>query len=208
MINFIYIFELLLSIIFLFFEIYFFLDIFKSSYIIINLGFKALDFSTQNPLIWLNIKYLFITFSFISKFIFFHSILNKIFHVNLQKRIKKADSYTDQLYLILGRDINSTKNIILPEKGLYQNILITGAIGSGKTSSAMYPITKQLISYKADSKDNKLGMLILDVKGNYYYEVMKYAKQYNREDDVITIGLSSKYNYNPLDNTSLSLCNS
>ncbi len=74
--------------------------------------------------------------------------------------------------------------------GLYQNILITGTIGSGKTSSAMYPFTKQLISYSASNQNEKLALLILDVKGN-------------RSKDIILIDLSGKYCYNPLDKPNL-----
>lgn len=59
----------------------------------------------------------------------------------------------------------------------------------GKTSSAMYPFTKQLISYKSDNLEEKLAMLILDVKGNYYKEVLKYANINNRLKDVILIEL-------------------
>ena len=69
-------------------------------------------------------------------------------------------------------------------------IFITGTIGSGKTSSAMYPFTKQLIEYKADSKFEKLSMLILDVKGNYYRQVLNYASASGRSDDVIVLSLT------------------
>lgn len=53
----------------------------------------------------------------------------------------------------------------------------------------MYPFTKQLISYKADDFDEKLAMLILDVKGNYYKEVLKNANEVNRLEDIILIEL-------------------
>jgi len=86
----------------------------------------------------------------------------------------------------------------LPEKSLYQNILITGTIGTGKTSSAMYPFTKQLISYSYNNSQQKLGMLILDVKGNYYQKVLEFAKEFNRLQDIIVIELGGKYHYNPL----------
>ncbi len=71
------------------------------------------------------------------------------------------------LFLLIGENEKS-QNIIIDEKSLYQNILITGTIGTGKTSSAMYPFTKQLISYNSKDSETKIGMLILDVKGNYY----------------------------------------
>ena len=97
-----------------------------------------------------------------------------------------------------GYDAENEKNIYIPEKGLYQNILITGTIGSGKTSSAMYPFTQQLIHYKNNNEDEKIGMLILDVKGNYQYQVQKYCENSNRDNDLIIIELGGKFKYNPL----------
>ncbi|MBO5349719.1 MAG: type IV secretion system DNA-binding domain-containing protein [Clostridia bacterium] len=82
-------------------------------------------------------------------------------------------------------------------------MLITGTIGTGKTSSAMYPITEQLIQYKSLNHENKIGMLVLDVKGNYYKQVTKFAEKYNRADDIIVIELGGKYKYNPLDKPNL-----
>ena len=62
----------------------------------------------------------------------------------------------------------------------------------------MYPFTKQLISYSANNPNQKLGMLILDVKGNYYQKVLEFASECNRKNDVIVIELGGKYTYNPL----------
>ena len=103
------------------------------------------------------------------------------------------------LQLLIGETWENAEKIYLPEKSLYQNILITGTIGTGKTSSAMYPFTKQLISYSHNNENEKLGMLILDVKGNYYKKVLEFAEEFNREDDVIVIELNGKFKYNPLD---------
>ena len=111
--------------------------------------------------------------------------------------------HDNSLHIDLGQDLSSNEIVSISEKGLYQNMLITGAIGSGKTSSAMYPITRQLIAYKSSNLHEKLGMLILDVKGNYIYQVENYAKLYNREKDIIPIQISGEFNYNPLDNIAL-----
>ncbi len=69
----------------------------------------------------------------------------------------------------------------------------------GKTSSVMYPILKQLMEYTSPN----LGMLILDVKGNFYKQVLKYAKTYNRLSDIVVISLDSITRYNPLDKPNL-----
>ncbi len=61
----------------------------------------------------------------------------------------------------------------------------------------MYPFTKQLIKYENFNNNKKLGMLILDVKGNYYRKVVEFANEFNRQDDIIVIELNGKYKYNP-----------
>ncbi len=101
------------------------------------------------------------------------------------------------LDLLIGEDLSHHK-IYIPKTGLYQNFLITGTIGSGKTSSAMYPFTKQLIEFNYNNPNRKIGMLILDVKGNFYQQVKKYASQYQLEKDLIIIQLKSDIHYNPL----------
>lgn len=59
------------------------------------------------------------------------------------------------LHLLIGKDSSGHK-IYIPESGLYQNFLITGTIGSGKTSSAMYPFTKQLIEFNFHHPEKKI----------------------------------------------------
>jgi hypothetical protein len=82
--------------------------------------------------------------------------------------------------------------------GLRTHTLITGTTGTGKTQFALYPITRQLLSYRPDDEDKKLGALILDVKGDYYKKVLDFAKSVGRLDDVRIITLGGKYKYNPL----------
>lgn len=105
--------------------------------------------------------------------------------------------------MLIGKDVDN-HDVYITDKCLYKNILITGSIGSGKTSSAMYPFTKQLIEYCCSSFREKIGFLILDVKGNYYFKVKEFAKKCNRLKDVITIEVGGFYKYNPLDKPNLS----
>ena len=58
----------------------------------------------------------------------------------------------------------------------------------------MYPFLEQLIK----SNNPNLGMLILDVKGNFFKKVLKYSYDYNRTEDIIIISLDSHVRYNPL----------
>ena len=62
----------------------------------------------------------------------------------------------------------------------------------------MYPFTEQFIKYNSLHPNNKLGILILDVKGNYFKQVKQFAKKYNIEKDILEISLNSKTRYNPL----------
>ena len=158
-------------------------------------------------------KNLFYTICKASIFSVLANIFKKIFNfIFMTKRLKK-DKYTffnsdntkpysvskrKPLQLFVGNIISSNNPVYLPETSLYQNILVTGTIGTGKTSSAMYPLTKQLIEYCSNDTKNKVGMLVLDVKGNYFIKVTEFAKQFNRENDLIVISLGGKYKYNPL----------
>ena len=67
----------------------------------------------------------------------------------------------------------------------------------------MYPFSRQLINYKAHLLNEKLGFLILDVKGNFYMKIQEFAKECNRLEDVIIIELNGIYTYNPLDKPNL-----
>ena len=153
---------------------------------------------------WNLIKLLFI-FSNLLNLIIISNTIYSVFSrkKNISKNVSQKEiNKNNNLSLLVGLD-DKKNNIYIPEKGLYQNILVTGTIGSGKTSSAMYPFTKQLIQYENNDINNKIGMLILDVKGNYHYKVKEFCELYNRTDDLVVIELGGKYKYNPLDKPNL-----
>ena len=165
---------------------------------------KIFDFILEDSSLWHNFKILYIITLFFNSIvisnIFYSKFLSSIFIRTHQTQENFINS--DGINLLIGNSQENTP-IYIPEKSLYQNMLITGGIGSGKTASAMYPFTKQLIKYKCDNLKEKLGFLILDVKGNYYSKVQEFAKEYNRQNDVIVIELNGKYTYNPLDKPNL-----
>lgn len=190
----------LLSILFF---IYFFKPIYISNNIIIYFSVHPFNICTEQPLIWNIIKYT-TFFSYLININIFLIFLSKKFNYtkNINKNIIYSTSKNSSLFLNIG--FNKDNELIsIPEKSLYQNILITGTIGTGKTSSAMYPFTEQLISYNNTNKNKKLAMLILDVKGNFFLQVELYAKKYNRLHDLIILDLSGKIKYNPLDKPNL-----
>ena len=126
-----------------------------------------------------------------------NSLFSFLFQKIPKKKIKKHFSYPDGLFLHVGNLPQSQEPVFIPEKGLFQNILITGTIGSGKTSSSMYPFTFQLLQYHCEN-DDRLGMLVLDVKGNFYEHVLSCCTELDREDDLIILEINGKFKYNPL----------
>ena len=174
--------------------------VFNSNDVIINLGFKEINIAKDYADVWYYIKIIF-SISFILANIVYSNIIYKtIEKIFLNKKVK-PDKYlikSDKLNLLIGNDEKTGKNIYVQETGLYQNFLITGTIGTGKTSSAMYPFTEQILRFNSKNKDRKIGTLILDVKGNYYNHVKEYAEKINLQDDLIVIELGGRYKYNPL----------
>ncbi len=183
-----------------------FYPIYTADELIITYGLKPFDICSKNPVLWKYLKITHIlTFTF-SSIICTNFIISKI-SKKFFKPKQKSKTLTKEnlpthssknLQLLIGFDENSKHNIYVPESGLYQNFLITGTIGSGKTSSAMYPFTEQLLKFNANHKDNKIAMLILDVKGNYYSQVKDFCKKYDLSSDLIVIELNSHIHYNPL----------
>ena len=183
-----------------------FYPIYTADELIITYGLKPFDICSKNPVLWKYLKVTHIlTFTF-SSIICTNFIISKI-SKKFFKPKQKSKTLTKEnlpthssknLQLLIGFDENSKHNIYVPESGLYQNFLITGTIGSGKTSSAMYPFTEQLLKFNANHKDNKIAMLILDVKGNYYSQVQDFCKKYGLSSDLIVIELNSHIHYNPL----------
>ena len=188
-----------------------FKPIYLSNSIIIPYSLHPYDICITKPDLWRTIKICFIIFYIISSIIysnFLYSLFFRKYLINKEKIDKKNNnlikpiSNSKNLFLFVGKNENDNL-VYIPEKSLYQNILITGTIGSGKTSSCMYPFTKQLISFNKNDINSKLGMLILDVKGNYYREVINFAKNVNRLDDLFIIELGKNVKYNPLDKPNL-----
>ncbi len=196
--------RILFSFLLSFFLFFLYWSIFKPVYVadivIFSFAIHPFNLCKEQPFLWNIIKISSIFCCFFSEFILSFSLSKKIFLKNSTQKNTKNKSYPSSLTnfsLCIGTDKKNTP-VRIPEKSLYQNILITGTIGTGKTSSAMYPFTKQLMEYKSNVTKEKLGMLILDVKGNYYLQVKEYATLCQRHEDLIILDLSGHIKYNPL----------
>ncbi len=114
----------------------------------------------------------------------------------------------EELFVVLGevhnpRRLGPSENpywLVIPERGLFTGIAILGAVGSGKSSCCMFPYAEQILSYKADDPDRRIGGLILEVKGDFCRKVRHILERHGRGEDYIEISLDSDFRYNPLHN--------
>src|SRR6266704_2465605 len=113
-----------------------------------------------------------------------------------------------ELSLVVGEVHHPRKQIpsetprwlVIPERGLFTGIAIVGAVGSGKTASCMYPFAEQILAYRAEDPDRRIGGLILEVKGDFCGKVQEILARHGRAGDYVEISLESEYRYNPLHN--------
>ena len=155
---------------------------------------SEIDFSLLDMLP-INFAYISEIIKYIFPFsIYFASLIITILLFKNEFKIKKKTNNnfdittcTNDVCLYIGNNQTGEK-IFLDSISLYQNILITGAIGSGKTSCTIYPFLKQLLSFE------QISGLILDVKGNMKSTIMQFCNNKH----LIVIELLGKYKYNPL----------
>ncbi|PYT77092.1 MAG: hypothetical protein DMG40_24575 [Acidobacteria bacterium] len=90
--------------------------------------------------------------------------------------------------------------LTIPERGLFTGIAVFGAVGSGKTSTCLYPYAEQILSYEAANPEKRIGGLVLEVKGDFCRKVREILARVGREGDYIEVSPGSPYRYNPLHN--------
>ena len=186
-----------------FFNLIIFYPIFKTNNITISFAIHPFNICTKYPKFWHFFKIFYIIILLFSSSSISYLLISNFFKNEKKEQKLHLKTLDNNLRVLVGFSPSQKKDIYLPEKSLYQNILITGTIGSGKTSSAIYPFSEQLIKYKSNRSKEKLGILCLDVKGNFYKQIRFYAKKFGRLNDLIVIGLNSKETYNPLDKPNL-----
>ena len=99
---------------------------------------------------------------------------------------------------IEAREVPHPDWLVIPERGLYTGVAIFGAVGSGKTSACMHPFARQLLGWQAKNPELRAAALILEVKGDFSYDIREILKEAGREDDYMEIGMGGKYQWNPL----------
>lgn len=173
-------------------------NIFFSNFIpikVFNKNFDLVSFFYPNFEI---VRYIFLVIYMICIYDILYNIFSskKIFKLYLyikntkKEKFNSAELIESELKGIrLGK--RNEKIVYLPYLGLYQNILITGSIGSGKTSAAITNILDGLLK-------NNMSGLIIDIKGNFVNIIENVAKKYNMLDKVVKFTLDSDIKYNPL----------
>ena len=98
----------------------------------------------------------------------------------------------------------------MPEKGLFTGLIIFGAVGTGKTTSCMRPFCRQLLEWQAHDSEKRVAALVLEVKGDFCYDVQKMLDEYGRMEDYMELSLPPEpgdedygkrevWQWNPLD---------
>lgn len=117
--------------------------IFSAKSIIFPYSISKFDIVSKYPILWNNIKTMYCINCFITIYLAINSFQKyiAIIHIKNSKKSKpEIVTKNDGLNLLLG--IKDNNNIYLNEKGLYQNILVTGTIGSRKNFFCNVSITK------------------------------------------------------------------
>jgi len=166
---------------------------------------------------FLFLKFSYTLFLYTTPYIAYAMVLSGIyiFALKTERKIRSGTlpPYSDprrrtELSLVLGELHHPRKPIpsetpqwlTIPERGLFTGIAIVGAVGSGKTASCMYPFAEQILGYRADDPERRVGGLVLEVKGDFCARVHEILDRHGRSSDYVEISLESEYRYNPLHN--------
>src|SRR5258708_4923881 len=140
--------------------------------------------SIRAPHVFLSFQWLYTAFLFTTPYMVYATLLSGLYIFTLRSNWRitpgRLPRYTDprkrtDLFLVVGEVHHPRKPIpsttpfwlTIPERGLFTGIAILGAVGSGKTSGCMYPFAEQILAYRADDKEKRIGGLILEVKGDF-----------------------------------------
>jgi type IV secretory system conjugative DNA transfer VirD4/TraG family protein len=173
--------------------------------------------AVRAPQTFLSFKYIYYVLLFTTPYLVCSTALSGFYIFTLKARQKISPgrlprypdpTKRDDLFLVVGEVHNPRKPVpakaphwlTIPERGLFTGIAILGAVGSGKSSCCMYPFAEQILAYKADDKERRIGGLTLEVKGDFCRKVNEILTRYDRAEDYIEISLDSEYRYNPLHN--------
>ena len=136
-----------LSIFFTFLILIFFNPILTAKNLIFPYSLHPFDIASKYSKTWFYIKIFYCFSLFLTTFLTLNS-LSMFFNFTKKHTVKnnltKDSINKNNLNLLLGINPDNQKQIFITEKGLYQNILITGTIGSRKNKFCYVPIFKTI----------------------------------------------------------------
>lgn len=173
--------------------------------------------SVKDPLVYSGMRWAYSAMMFTTPFILYSALFSGVYifayRSGRQSKAIPLPPYPHpaqhrRLALTIGEQHHPTQFvashaptwITTPERGLYTGTLVVGAVGSGKTSGVMLPDADQLIGFRASNPNQRIGGLVLEVKGDFCHQIRKVMTKYGRAEDYIEIALDSDYRYNPLYN--------
>ena len=139
--------------------------------------------------LWFTSPYLVSSFALSFVYIFFLRPRAGIERISLPRYPEASDR--SALFLVLGEihkerkptPIDQPRWLTIPRRALFTGIGIFGSVGSGKTTCCMYPFAEQLLAYRHDDPERRIGGLVLEVKGDFCYRVREILLKHDREDD-------------------------
>ena len=159
-----------------------FFNLLSSNFIPVNFFGKVLDLVT----FFGNKFNIFVIIYYLSYFIFLLIFCPKVIDFVYKKYSKSVEeTSTTQSGFLLGK-LENGELMYIEKDSLYQNLLITGSIGSGKTTGVMCNICESLIK-------RGYGGVILDIKGNFVDSVENICTKTSRMCDFKEISMSSSY---------------
>jgi len=137
----------LLSVFFTFLILIFFKPILTATNLIFPYALHPFDIAHDYPIAWFYIKIFYCFSLFVTVFLTLNSL--SIFF-NFRKKPKKKENTDEDLInknnlnLLVGINPDNQKQVFITEKGLYQNILVTGTIGSRKNKFCNVSVFKTI----------------------------------------------------------------
>lgn len=162
------------------------LNFLSNNYFSVPLFNKSIDFVYLLGAKYKYLKYVYLVTSFVSLVVIV-CFLQKHFSKNIVEFIKKYTKVADENktsntnpFVVLDENVN------IPLSSLYENLLITGSIGSGKTTGVIAPVCEQLVNFGING-------LILDAKGNFVHTLNQIYAKTNKGNNIQVISLNSNY---------------
>ena len=139
---------LFISILLFLIILFIFRPIFTATNLIFPYSLSKFDIILEYPIVWKYIKIMYLINCFITIYLTIYSFSKFIFttKIKISKKISPENNLVNSNFsLLLGTSEKTSQNVYLQEKGLYQNILVTGTIGSRKNRFCNVSFIKTII---------------------------------------------------------------